>query len=419
MADPNDPDTLAWAAKFSNVPAAAPASSAPAGAADGGGDGSGDAQPPPNMTRISMDKVAQLDADISTDLLGGIDKAMAAMGDIFGLSALAKVDFRNPQAAAEAMKKHTRVSGADRDELKHLLAELGAAKHILDLALDGLSQQNIILRQSLDDLRNLPQQTDATVQAYKAADDLYEHVYDATIQVAKFALEIAENPASAILELVGTDVLKDLVKGGNSDELIGKLKSALADVGATTNQVISALAVSAAARVKDAVNFIQTRALPRVVTDAGSFEAANTAFQTRFDAVQKKAIQAGKNVATDPATASIVDLYKGIVAANKQYQEMQILVSKSKSLQDLGFWTSVLVPLGSRVKEDDRYNQATSVLYQKGGTIYCFFLPVAALRHSFEDLSAAVDKVQQLGKTDPKDIETICDGWMKAMVDAL
>lgn len=380
------------------------------------------------MVIVSAARIGQLDADVTASLLGLIDKASTLTGDMYGIAALAKVDINNPQAAIAPLKAADgKIAEQDRVNLKTALAALNAEKDASSSLFIQFRDKSMELRRTIDDLLALPQETElAKVDPEEAKDDI-EHLYDGAIQCLKFALEISDAPASALLELFGTDFAKDAVKAGDNQALLVNLKAGVEVLERNANALVKTLGGFGAAQAKDDAKTLGdlVRAL-HTAHDHIRFAAKN--FKDVFDKVVAKAIKnsAGKPAKKNPDAERVLGVFKAIQAANTAYQEARNALTRTKTLNDTKYWANLLVPLGNLVLDGTDSGKPGSVagsmmVYQGKGAQIAFYLPASGLTHAMSDLSSAVEKAQKLDEPTggAVEMEKLCDSWTEALAEGI
>jgi hypothetical protein len=426
-------------------PAASPYATAPAGTPSAAA-AAPPADPPPSapidkskLELVQSDRLAELDKAVSSGLLERMQEAERQAGQMQGIAAIHDVDLNNPAAALAPLKKAA--AGAldkhDQNELKLGLGLLNAAKDTLNNALIYLRAESMTLRRSLEALRNVPKPPEAKTEENKPERDTAEHAYDGAVQALKFLAELPDaittvgksllqavgGYVSAALELVGLDYLKDKVKGGNSDELLASLKTAVDELQGKVGDIITQLKQDAAEQAADAQVTLES-SLRAVLEQHDHF--VNVADQ--FDEQLKTAIaqvmsaRGGKRSSASEEIKGIMAVHQAVLDAAAAGQEAAVALSQQgKVLGDLRYWESVLVPLGKR-EHDGRVMSVEAneyMVYLHGSRRIAFILPSAGLKNSVEDLSGAIQMIRKLYPTGGAEIEKLRDRWMSAMVAAL
>ena len=388
---------------------------------------------------VAADRLAELDAAVGSGLLDQMQEAERQVEQMQGIAAIHGVDLDNPakalaplkKAAAGALDKH------DQAELKLGLGLLNAAKDTLNNALIALRAESMTLRRSLAALRNTPKPPEAKTEDNDPGNDKAAHAYDEGVQglkvlaelpgaidtVGKALLEVVGGYVSTALELVGLDVLKDLVKGGNADELLASLKTAVDELQGTVGDIITELQREAAEQAADAETTLEAL-LRAVLEEHEHFVTAAGQFDAQLKAAMAQAMQsrAGKRGGASDDLKGIMAVHQAVLDAAEAGQAAAVAVSKQgKVLGDLRYWESVLVPLGKRDTDGQVMSEAGGEyrVYLHGSRRIAFIFPSGGLKTSLEDLSGAVGMMRKLYPGGGDAMEKLRDKWMAAMVGAL
>jgi hypothetical protein len=435
LADVSD-DPPPPASPYAIAPAGTPSAAAAAPPVD----------PPPSapidkskLELVQSDRLAELDAAVSSGLLERMQEAERQAGQMQGIAAIHGVDLNHPDAALAPLKKAAAraLDKHDQNELKLGLGLLNAAKDTLNNALISLRAESMTLRRSLEALRNVPKPPEAKTEENKPERDRAEHAYDGAVQALKFLaglpdaiitvgktlLQVVGGYVSTALELVGLDYLKDKVKGGNSDELLASLKTAVDELQGKVGDIITQLKQDAAEQAADAQVTLESL-LRAVLEQHDHFVNVADQFdeQLKTAMAQVMAARGGKRSSASEDIKGIMAVHQAVLDAAAAGQEAAVALSQQrKVLGDLRYWESVLVPLGKR--EHDGHVMSVEaneyMVYLKGSRRIAFILPSGGQKNSVEDLSGAIEMMRKLYQAGDAKVEKLRDRWMSAMVAAL
>jgi hypothetical protein len=392
---------------------------------------------------IQSDRLAELDEAVSSGLLDRMQEAGRQARLMQAIAAAHGVDLNNPNAALATLRKAA--AGAldkkDQWDLKQALTLLNTTKSALNDALINLRSESMTLWRSLEARRNATKPLEAQIEDYEPENDDAEHSYDGGVQILKFLselpdaidtvgktmLEIVGGRVSTALELVGLDLFKDKVKGGNTDDLLPSLKTAVDELQNKVNDIIVQWKRNAASTADDALTNLKSwlRAMPE---HQDNFVDAANQFDEKLkaDIAEVMAAHAGKRPSASEDIKGIMAVNQAVLDAAEAGQEALIAISQQQTfLKDLPYWASVLVPLGKREHDGHVMSGEANeymVYVNDSGERIAFILPSGGLKSSLEDLSGAIERIRKVypaSSRESDEIEKLHHRWMKAMVDAL
>jgi hypothetical protein len=424
---------------------ASPYAYAPAGTPAAAGPAPPDDAPPSDPVDkskfefVRSDRLAELDDAVSSGLLEQMQEAQRQAGQMKGIAAIHGVDLDHPDAALEPLKKTTAgaLDNHDQAELEIGLGLVNTAKEPLNNALIFFRAESMRLRRSLETVRTAPMPPQAKTEENEPEDDTTEHSHDAIVQGLKFIIElpgiitdvtgtllqVVGGYASAMLEFAGLDLVKDTVKGGNSDELLASLKTAVDELQGKVGEIIEQLKNDALKQAADTRKTLISL-LRAVLDEYGNFVSVANRFDKRLKAAMKKVMAAhgGKRSGASEYEQGIMAVHQAVLDAAKAGQAVQVALSRhGKVVEDLRYWESVLVPLGKR-QRDGRVMSGDAnqyMVYLRGSRQIAFILPSGGLKSSLEDLSGAIEMMRKLDSDGGAEVEAVRQRWMSAMVDAL
>jgi outer membrane protein OmpA-like peptidoglycan-associated protein len=368
---------------------------------------------------VEAARVARLDKDVTKQLLAAIGQAETADGDMNRAGKSAGVDINKPDDAVAPLKQRgSRISKADKDKMDGKMRTINAQKDALNSILLQAKGKHNEFVELLDELRHHPAPSPLTTEDYEKAHDDAEHLYDGAIQASKFVLELADGPVGALLELAGTDLLKDGVKGGNIDELVGALKDQVDDMQMRMNALIKLLRRVNVQKAKDIIDELGD--INKRLDEAHAHYVDDI---KDFDAYVKDIIKnAGPKGGSNPDLARLNGVYQAISTASKDVALATQMLAKTSELHpQLSYWSALMVPLGQLILDGNQSGDliAADLMVFQNKTQNAFYLPQGGLTNTIEELAAAVARVRQLEKIDGAAIEKLREAWMKALVNAM
>jgi hypothetical protein len=351
---------------------------------------------------------------LSSGVLDLIEHALKARADLHCVADLHHIDLDNPEGAAAALKTAGPAIGKqERDSLQDSVAAVTGGKDNLTLVLIELQDKSLELKRSSDRAKGGPKALKVEVKEGAPERDGLEHLYDAVIQVTKFVLELSDGVLGAVLELFGTDLAKDAVKGGDPDKLLSSLK-------ASVEELQDAVREAAAEEAADTAKIFDALA-NAAITSYGHYVADVRRFNERFKAILAKLPTAPSGNPASPEVLGLTLVYHAVVEASRASAAAVAGISQSKEMGHLDYWESTLVPLGKLVFDgrDPTGELVEMMVSEKGGHQLVFNLPSQGLRNSLDEMAAAIPKIRGMNSDDAAAMERLADKWMSALADGI
>jgi len=378
--------------------AAAPPAAAPEPAID----------PSPIVTVVSAEQLGRLLKTLD-QVEAKVQDAMAADSAMRAGLKRRKIDVRDKDALAKRLDQV--VPAIDPEAMK----SLRNAKELVDTAGDGLRETLIEIEAGKERLQNLKEMTGISrkddAEADTKAQEIANH-YDLVVQSEKAVMDILPellNPfawVSGVLELLGTDMLKDKVKD-HYKELLTKnqeLSKHLDEVVVALHEFGRDEMRTESERIKKLVELKEKR-----VTHL-------TTALTNF-ASDLASLPAKGGGATPAAFKEILDNYREVDEQRKKMAKVKKEVEKNPALRNDEMLKSLQPPIGTfdpkltkKLATTHAGGSATFVYVRDPGHVTVFNLPSGMAQPDLEGIAARVNKLR-LFDAAAHDAAALVESW--------
>jgi len=378
--------------------AAAPPAAAPEPAID----------PSPIVTVVSAEQLGRLLKTLD-QVEAKVQDAMAADSAMRAGLKRRKIDVRDKDALAKRLDQV--VPAIDPEAMK----SLRNAKELVDTAGDGLRETLIEIEAGKERLQNLKEMTGISrkddAEADTKAQEIANH-YDLVVQSEKAVMDILPellNPfawVSGVLELLGTDMLKDKVKD-HYKELLTKnqeLSKHLDEVVVASHEFGRDEMRTESERIKKLVELKEKR-----VTHL-------TTALTNF-ASDLASLPAKGGGATPAAFKEILDNYREVDEQRKKMAKVKKEVEKNPALRNDEMLKSLQPPIGTfdpkltkKLATTHAGGSATFVYVRDPGHVTVFNLPSGMAQPDLEGIAARVNKLR-LFDAAAHDAAALVESW--------
>jgi len=378
--------------------AAAPPAAAPEPAID----------PSPIVTVVSAEQLGRLLKTLD-QVEAKVQDAMAADSAMRAGLKRRKIDVRDKDALAKRLDQV--VPAIDPEAMK----SLRNAKELVDTAGDGLRETLIEIEAGKERLQNLKEMTGISrkddAEADTKAQEIANH-YDLVVQSEKAVMDILPellNPfawVSGVLELLGTDMLKDKVKD-HYKELLTKnqeLSKHLDEVVVASHEFGRDEMRTESERIKKLVELKEKR-----VTHL-------TTALTNF-ASDLASLPAKGGGATPAAFKEILDNYREVDEQRKKMAKVKKEIEKNPALRNDEMLKSLQPPIGTfdpkltkKLATTHAGGSATFVYVRDPGHVTVFNLPSGMAQPDLEGIAARVNKLR-LFDAAAHDAAALVESW--------
>lgn len=352
--------------------------------------------PSPIFTIVSAEQLGRL-LETLDQVEAKVQDAMAADSAMRAGLKRRKIDVRDKDALAKRLAQV--LPAIDPEAMKNLRS----AKGLVDTAGDGLRETLIEIETGKERLLNLKKLTgisrkddaEADEKAKEEAHEIAQH-YDLVVQSEKAVLDILPellNPfawASGVLELLGTDMLKDKVED-HYKELLTKNK----ELSTHLDKVIVALNKFGREETKTEREHIE-----KLVKLKDERVTHLTTACTNF-ASDLASLPAKGSGATPAALKEILDNYREVDEQRKKMAMVKKAIEKNPALRDDEMLKSLHPPIGTfdpkltkKLAMTSAGGSATFVYVQDPGHVTVFHLPSGMAQPVLEGIATRVNKLK-------------------------
>jgi hypothetical protein len=449
-----------WAAAFCGMPALAnslreqaAANAGPGGTPGGGANGSASGVPGgapasqkkaarpaqdaptdgiPNIIEeglefVNADRLRNLDEQLPM-LRGVIDQTRKADNDLEYVAKLHNIDVKNPEKAFAALKTALpSVDPHDAHELEIAYSGFVRSRIALETLLIDVRADALKLKSDLELAQQKQDNETARAKDRKDLDDA-EHkagdvlasFFDLSVSALKAVMDIATaspvllvNKVQSLLEFPDIDLVKDKIKGDQTDDKLNLLQKSMDDLAQTVSLMLAREIQITGKKLQDLQSELM-KANDAFVADARLFDKL-------LNGILAKVPKAKSGNPASPEVLGLMLVSSAVARRGEAYERALADISASHVLADLSYWTAKLVPPGQLIFDgrDPSGELKEIMVYQKAGRQTVFNLPSQGLRNSMEYLGGGVMAVGRFRKADVDAASRMADSWTRAMVNAL
>jgi hypothetical protein len=348
--------------------------------------------PSPIVTVVSAEQLGRLLKTLD-QVEATVQDAMAADSAMRAGLKRRRIDVRDKDALAKRLDQV--VPAIDPEAMK----SLRNAKELVDTAGDGLRETLIEIEAGKERLQNLKEVTGISrkddAEADTKAQEIANH-YDLVVQSEKAVMDILPgllNPfawVSGVLELLGTDMLKDKVKD-HYKELLTKnqeLSKHLDEVVVALHEFGRDEMRTESERIKKLVE-LKDKRITHLTTALTNF------------ASDLASLPAKGGGATPAAFKEILDNYREVGEQSKKMAKVKKDVEKNPALRDDEMLESLQPPIGTfdpkltkKLAATHAGGSATFVYVRDPGHVTVFNLPSGIAQPDLEGIAARVNKLR-------------------------
>jgi hypothetical protein len=376
---------------------------------------------------VDADRLRKLDEQLPM-LRGVIDQTRKADKDLEYVAKLHNIDVANPDKACAVLTTALpAVDPHDSHELEiaysgFVRSRIAIETLLIDVRADALKLKSDLelLQQKKDNEKTQAKERKELEDAEHKDGDLLAGFFDLSVSALKAVMDIATaspvllvNKVQAVLEFPDIDIIKDKIKGDQTDDKLNLLQKSMDDLAQTVSLMLSRDIQITGKKLQD-LQSEMTKAYDAFVADARLFNKL-------LNGILDKLPKASSGNPASPEVLGLMLVSSAVARRGEAYELALADISASDVLADLRYWTAKLVPLGQLIFDgrDPSGELKEIMVYQKNGRQTVFNLPSQGLRNSMEYLRGGVVAVSRFRKADVDVASRLADSWTRAMVNVL
>ena len=347
---------------------------------------------------------APLFKDFSNSVHSACKHARAAMGDLYGIGAIAW----NPSDASGGgkvlAKSGPALTAQDRALLENDAATITQAIHVLTQERDSIDSVVRTYEAAASQFNSLPKPVDAPPPPdpdWMAENgDVLEHVWDFVNAMSQFTGAVAN-----INLFAGLDLIKDVIKGDQTQKQIDAINAQLDTHREAINGIIASVSDRAAKDVENAI-IDYGKKIDGLKEQMDITRGAVVRLSKHVAAFTAKK---GGKVAGDKDAEKVRQTFAAIVqAATASKIARKALNTKTLGPGAYKTFADQMIPLGKPITDDAKTGGAS--LFHKGGTLVKYTTTAAVT----EALASGLEDVVSVYEDAPK-IDQWYASWMSAV----